>query len=96
MSKTITQKIAFKNTPAGTLYAMYLDSKHHTALTGGKANISAKEGAKFNAWNGHILGKNLQLVKNKLIVQSWRNPEWNKETSDSSFIMLFSKMARIP
>lgn len=55
MSKTIIQKIVFKNANAGKLYSMYLDSKQHTAITGGRsAKITAKKGSKYSANdNGH-------------------------------------------
>ncbi|MGP8217500.1 MAG: SRPBCC domain-containing protein [Bacteroidia bacterium] len=92
MAKTIMQKVVFKNTSTGTLYSMYLDSKHHAAITGGMpAKISAKEGAKFSAHGGYITGKNLQLIKNRLIVQSWRGSDWVKSDTDSTFILLFEQ-----
>jgi activator of HSP90 ATPase len=90
MPKTITQKVVFKNTSPAKLYSMYLDSKQHAAITGGvAAKISAKEGAKFSAHDEYITGKNLQLVKDKLIVQSWRGSDWNKGDADSTFILQF-------
>ncbi|HTA82967.1 MAG TPA: SRPBCC domain-containing protein [Bacteroidia bacterium] len=93
--KTITQNVVFKNTKTATLYSMYLDSKHHTAITGGvPAKISAKEGAKFSAHDGYIIGKNLQLVKNKLIVQSWYGTDWEKGSDESTFIMLFEQKGK--
>ena len=92
MAKTITQKVTFKNTTVAKLYTMYLDSKEHAALTGGhKAKMSATAGNKFSAWNGHITGRNLQLVKNKLIIQSWYGSDWRKTDADSTFIMLFEQ-----
>src|SRR5581483_10404284 len=85
----------FKNTKAGTLYSQYLDSKQHAALTGGNpAKISAKEGTKFTAWGGFILGTNLQLIKDELIVQSWRGSDWAKSEADSTFIMLFEQKGK--
>ncbi len=90
MPKTLTQKVVFKNQKAAQLYAMYLDSKLHTLITGGNAaKITAKEGAKFSAHDGYCFGKNLQLVKDKLIVQSWRGSDWNKDDIDSTFILEF-------
>jgi activator of HSP90 ATPase len=95
MAKTITQKVVFKNTDADVLYSMFLDSKHHTAITGGvPAKISAKEGAKFSVHEGYITGKNLQLVKNKLIVQSWYGSDWTKDDVDSTFILLFEQKGK--
>ena len=92
MSKTITQKIIFKNAKAAELYSMYLDSREHTKLTGNmQAKISAEEGAKFSAHGGYCWGKNLQLVKDKLIVQSWRASDWKKTDLDSTLILIFEQ-----
>jgi activator of HSP90 ATPase len=95
MPKTITQSVTFKNVKAGALYSMFLDSKGHTAITGGNpAKISAKEGAKFSAHGGYIIGKNLQLIKDKLIVQSWYGTDWEKGNIDSTFTLLFEQKGK--
>ena len=95
MAKTVIQKVVFKNIGAATLYSMYLDSKHHTALTGGNpAKITPKEGAKFSAYGGYHGGKNLQLVKNKLIVQSWSGEDWAKDDNDSTLILTFEQKGK--
>ena len=92
MPKTLTQKVIFKNAKASALYRMYLDSRHHTKLTGNNpAKISAKEGANFFAHGGYCFGKNLQLIKDNLIVQSWREEGWKKTDPDSTFILLFEQ-----
>jgi activator of HSP90 ATPase len=95
MPKTLNQKIIFKNQQVSRLYSMYLDSKEHTRLTGNnKAKISAKEGAAFSIYDGYSFGKNLQLVKNKLIVQSWRASDWNKTDIDSTLILSFEQKGK--
>ena len=92
MPKTITQKIAFKNAKGSDLYSMYLDSRQHTKMTGNmQAKISGKEGVGFSAHGGYCWGKNLQLVKDKLIVQSWRAADWNNNDIDSTFILSFEQ-----
>ncbi|HLG34520.1 MAG TPA: SRPBCC domain-containing protein [Bacteroidia bacterium] len=92
MSKTITQKIIFKNARAHALYSMFLNSSQHTKMTGNNpAKISAKEGALFSAHGGYCWGKNIQLVKDKLIVQSWRAGDWKKSDMDSTFILSFEQ-----
>lgn len=87
MSKTIVQEMLFKNATPQQLYELYMDSKKHAASTGASAKISSKEGGKFSAYDGYIEGRNLQLIKNKLIVQSWRSSDWSKEDVDSTFII---------
>lgn len=94
MTKTITQKIVFKNTDTKTLYNLYIDAKKHTEVTGDIAKISAKQGAKFSAFGNYITGKHLQLVKDKLIVQSWRDTDWKKADIDSTFILNFEQKGK--
>src|SRR5213075_1544174 len=88
MAKNINQKIVFKNTTQKALYDLYMDSKKHSVATGAPAKLSAKEGGKYSVHGGYITGKNLQLIKNKLIVQTWRAEGWGKDDADSTFIIL--------
>jgi len=88
MPKTIVQKVVFKNTTPKVLYDLYMDAKKHSIVTGAPAKISEKEGSKFSAHGGYISGKNLQLLKDKLIVQSWKAEDWDKEDIESTFIIL--------
>jgi activator of HSP90 ATPase len=96
MAKTITQKVTFKDTTIAKLYSMFLDPKQHAAMTGnsGKCSISAKEGGKYSVMDSYITGRNLQLLKNKLIVQSWRSVDFTKDDMDSTFIMLFEQKGK--
>ena len=87
MAKTIQQKATFK-AKAAKLYALYADSKLHSAATGQKASVGA-EGGKFSAFGGVITGKILQTVKNKSIVQTWRAKAWKKADADSILILTF-------
>jgi len=87
MTKTIIQKVVFRNTTAKILYDLYMNSKKHSLATGAPAMISAKEGSHFSAHGGSITGKNLHLVKEKLIVQSWRIQGWDEKDIDSTFII---------
>ena len=89
MSKTILQEVLFKNTTAKDLYDLYMNSKKHALATGAPAKLSSKVGGKYSVHSGYIHGQNLQLVKNKLIVQSWRAEGWNKADVDSTFILNF-------
>ena len=53
-----------------------MDTEKHSAFTGDDANISREIGGSFIAYGGYIEGKNLELVPNKRIVQSWRGSDW--------------------
>jgi len=91
MTKTILQKVVFKNTTAKALYEMYMDAKKHSIATGGPVKITAKEGDKYMVYDGYVTGKNLQLIKNKLIVQTWRASDWTKEDMDSTLVLAFGE-----
>jgi activator of HSP90 ATPase len=74
-TKTIRQSVTFKASPQA-IYEMLTDSRKHSKFTGEKASISRKIGGKFTAYAGYISGVNLDLVKDKRIVQSWRGNDW--------------------
>src|SRR6185436_18575775 len=91
MAKTITQKVTFKNTTCKDCYDLYMNAKKHSEVTGGAVKISDKEGTPFDVYDGYITGKNLQLNKNKLIVQSWHGSDWEPGEIDSTLILLFEQ-----
>ena len=65
------------------IYEHWLSSEGHSAMTGGSAEASPEVGAAFNAWDGYIWGKNLELEEDRRIVQSWRTTEFADEDEDS-------------
>lgn len=87
MSKTIVQKVIFKNTTAAKVYQLYVNAKKHSLIAGSPATITGKVGDKFSLHNGYITGKNLRLVKDRLIVQTWRAMGWEENDLDSTFII---------
>ncbi len=92
MSKTICETVVFKNTTSETLYHIYMDAKKHSkAIGGGAVNISTKIGSSYSAWDGYITGKTLQLIKGKIIVQSWRSSDFKENDLDSTLILWFEK-----
>ena len=90
MTKTIQQSVRLPASP-NELFETYLDSKKHSAATGGKARMSGKPGGTFTAWNGQLRGRNLLIVPNRLIVQAWRATHWKTGDPDSILILRFSK-----
>ena len=58
------------------VYAALMDSRKHRAFTGESASISKRVGGTFTAYGDYASGKNLALVANKKIVQSWRGSDW--------------------
>jgi activator of HSP90 ATPase len=93
MTKAIQQSAEFSVSPA-TLYATYMDSKKHTAATGATAKLSRKAGGAFTAFEGALVGRNLVIVPNRMIVQAWRADHWKKTDGDSILVLTFSKTAK--
>lgn len=94
MAKTIVQKLVFKNTKPNILYNLYMDAKKHSMISGAPATIYAKAGTSYSVHGGYIKGKTLHLVKDKLIVQTWRGADWNKSDVDSTFIINLEQKGR--
>ena len=74
-TKTIKQSVNIKATPH-EVYEILMDSKKHSQLTGAKASISRKVGGKFEVYDSYAFGKNVELVSDKKIVQSWSTTDW--------------------
>lgn len=79
--------------PAKEIYAAWLNSKQHTEMTGFESFVSSKVGGKFKAGDGYITGKNLELVKNKRILQAWRSSEFVKSDLDSLLVVNFEDIS---
>jgi activator of HSP90 ATPase len=90
MAKTILQRVKF-NVPPERLFDIYMDSKKHSAAIAARASIGRGVGSKFNAHNGWIRGKNVAIVRKRMIVQTWRGADWKKADLDSILILTFAK-----
>ena len=73
------------------VYAAWMSSTGHAAMTGSGARITARVGGPFSAWDGYISGKTLELEKDARIVQTWRTTEFDADDPDSSLEVLLSK-----
>jgi activator of HSP90 ATPase len=91
MPKTLQQKATFRAAP-DKLFDIYLSSRKHSAATGAKAVMSRQVGGRFMAHAGHLHGRNLAIVRKRLIVQSWRASNWSKRDLDSILVLVFSKV----
>jgi activator of HSP90 ATPase len=75
-ARAIHQEEDFKAGP-GRIYEALLDSKQFTAFSGGRAaQIDPAVGGTFTIFAGHIVGRNLELVPDRRIVQAWRVVPW--------------------
>ena len=88
MPRTVTLAVDLPAS-AARLYGMYLDPKQHAAFTGASVKIAARPGAPFAAFGGALSGTVLQVVPNRLIVQSWRSTNFAKHDLDSTLVLSF-------
>jgi activator of HSP90 ATPase len=72
---TIHQEIDFNASPQ-RIYEALLDTKQFSAFSGRRAEIDREVGGAFSLFDGHIAGRNVELVPNKRIVQAWRTADW--------------------
>ncbi|MFT5858655.1 MAG: activator of HSP90 ATPase [Flavobacteriaceae bacterium] len=82
MKESVKSSIIIKVKP-GALYNAWLDTEEHSNMTGGDAKCSDQVGESHAAWDGYISGKNLELIPNEKIVQSWRTFEFATDDEDS-------------
>ncbi len=71
-TKIIEQEILINCAPH-EIYEAFMDSKIHSKFTEGKAKISREIGGKFSVFEGDLNGKNVELIPDKKIVQTWRS-----------------------
>jgi len=71
------------------LFNAWLDSETHSIMTGGEANCSSEINHTFDAWDGYISGKNLEIILNKKIVQTWRTTDFEDYHPDSIITIEF-------
>jgi activator of HSP90 ATPase len=73
-TKSIRQTLIFDASPE-TIYAMLMDQKKHSAITGSKVTMSTKVNGKFRVFDGYCHGYNIELIDGKKIVQAWHFAE---------------------
>ncbi len=71
------------------IYSTWLDSEGHSAMTGAEAHVDPAVGGEFDAWDGYITGRTLELEPGRRIVQSWRTSEFSDAHEDSRVEVLF-------
>jgi activator of HSP90 ATPase len=58
------------------VYQALTDEKQFAAMSGAPAKIENREGGAFSLFGGAIIGRNLELVEGKRVVQDWRDAAW--------------------
>ncbi|THD79481.1 MAG: hypothetical protein E7812_10370 [Phenylobacterium sp.] len=68
---SLHQETVFAASPQ-RLYAILLDGKSFAAFTGAPAQIDPRAGGAFSLFGGQVVGRNIDLVPGRRIVQAWR------------------------
>ncbi len=71
----IHQEVLFAASPA-RVYRAIVDATEFSRVTGAPTAGAATEGTAFSAFGGHVTGRHVELVPDKLIVQAWRAKTW--------------------
>lgn len=74
------------------IYAAWLSSEGHAAMTGSPAKVEAGVGGTFSAWDGYIWGRTLELEPDRRIVLAWRTTEFPEGSSDSKVEILLERV----
>jgi len=75
---------------AEKLFEMYMNPLTHQAITGALVDIGDEKGSKFSAFDGALTGMTLEVIKPRLIIQSWRSVNFMVEDPDSTLIISFT------
>ena len=91
MSEKLSMSTVLAATPQ-RVFRAWLDSREHGAFTGGAAEIDARVGGRFSAWDGYIEGTTLELEPPRRIVQFWRTTEFPEGSPDSRLEVLLEEV----
>lgn len=70
-------RVDYKASPE-RIYSILLDAKLFAACTGLPAEIDPKPGGAFSLFSGQIVGRNVELIPNRRLVQAWRPTHWDE------------------
>jgi len=76
MSAPIHHEIRFKASPARVFEALMNSDQHAAFTANGDAEISREAGGPFSAHGGQVLGRNIEILPERRIVQAWRVSDW--------------------
>ncbi len=90
---TIKLAYLFRDTSPSDIFRALMDTREHSAFTGGKAEIDARVGGVFHSYNGFIHGTTIELIPDARIVQSWRTQHFPKNNPNSTLELTFTPVA---
>jgi activator of HSP90 ATPase len=76
---SIQQQVTIPAEPA-QVYAVLADAEALSALSGMTGVAGRSAGEEFSAFEGNVVGRQIELVPGERIVQTWRFPVWEPGT----------------
>jgi uncharacterized protein YndB with AHSA1/START domain len=76
---SIQQQAMIDADPA-QVYAALADAEALSALSGMSRAVGRSAGEQLSAFDGHVVGRQIELVPGERIVQTWRFPVWEPGT----------------
>jgi activator of HSP90 ATPase len=74
------QRQAMIGASPAQVYAVLADADALSALSGMNGTAGRSAGEEFSAFDGHVVGRQIELVSGERIVQAWRFPAWEPGT----------------
>jgi activator of HSP90 ATPase len=65
--------------PAAAIYEVLVRGELFAKMSGAPAQIDAAPQGEISLFGGYISGRNLELIPNKKLVQTWRSKDWPEE-----------------
>lgn len=87
---TIEQTYEMNATPEQVFDAL-LNPEIIQIWSGDEAKMSAEVGGNFVLWGGQMFGTNLEIIKNKKLVQEWNYDQWDKPSKVTFTIKIKGK-----
>jgi activator of HSP90 ATPase len=72
---SITQQVLISAEPV-QVYAILADASALSALSGMSGVPGRSAGEEFSGFDGHVTGRQIELVPGERVVQAWRFPQW--------------------
>ena len=80
--------------PSAEVYDAYVNPRKHSEFTGSPARGTARKGAKFEAWDGYITGRFVEVEKGRRVVQEWKTSEWPEGYPPSRLELKFKEKGK--
>jgi activator of HSP90 ATPase len=74
------------------IFAAWLSSTGHSAMTGSPAEVEEAGGRTFKAWDGYIWGETLEQEAPHRILQAWRTSEFPESSPESRVEILLKEV----